>query len=288
MSDESSAAPPDSAASFALPPPPLPVSKVRWAIHLVLMASLPLLVAGLGAASHGTGPALQHDVRGLLIVCAFEVLFFAVPFALAWLASRATRDDLLLRWRPGFWVAPLGLVYSVGIRIFAGIVAVVAIAIGMLVNHVPQSQMAEFVSAHRPQVERLMDVDALANDPLYFWVTLIVVSFVIGGLREELWRSSFLAGLRALWPRAFGSTGGGIAGAAVVAVFFGIGHLPQGLLAVVVISVVGFLLGIIMTLHRSIWPSVFAHAFFDAGSVALIPWAMKHLHEFQHAAGGGS
>ena len=69
-----------------------------------------------GAASHGDGPALTHTVRGLLHV-SFEVLFFAIPFGLAWLASRANRDDLLLRWRPGYWVLPLGALYSIAIRL---------------------------------------------------------------------------------------------------------------------------------------------------------------------------
>ncbi len=55
-----------------------------------------------------------------------------------------------------------------------------------------------------------------------------LVSFLVGGLREELWRSSFIAGLRALWPRAFDSENGGILAAGIAALFFGVGHLPQG------------------------------------------------------------
>ena len=132
-----------------------------------------------------------------------------------------------------------------------------------------------------------MDVQLLSHDPVYFWLSVVLVSLVIGGLREELWRSSFLAGLRSLWPRAFGSTGGGIAGAAVAALFFGAGHIPQGLLAAGMIAVVGFLLGVIMTLHRSVWPSVVAHGLFDAASMAMLPWAMQHLQEWQRMAGHG-
>ena len=43
-------------------------------------------------------------------------------FGLAWLASHATVDDLLLRWRQGFWVAPLGLGYSIALRLGLGII----------------------------------------------------------------------------------------------------------------------------------------------------------------------
>lgn len=132
-----------------------------------------------------------------------------------------------------------------------------------------------------------MDVQALSDNPVYFWLTVIFVSMVIGGLREELWRASFLAGLRALWPRVFGSTNGGIAGAALASLFFGAGHLPQGLLAVGMVTIVGFLLGVIMTLHRSIWPSVIAHGLFDAVSLAALPWVMHQLPEWQKMAHPG-
>jgi membrane protease YdiL (CAAX protease family) len=249
------------------------------------MAALPIVAAFGGAASHANGPALTHSVNGLLRVCAFEVLVFAVPFGLAWLASRATRDDLLLQWRPGYWVVPLGALYSVAIRMAAGVAVAIGVAIYMVVAHASSAQVQEFAVANRPQVEKLVDMEVLAHDPVYFWLSVILVSLVIGGLREELWRSSFLAGLRSLWPRAFGSTGGGIAGAAIAALFFGAGHIPQGLLAAAMIGLVGFLLGVIMTLHRSVWPSVVAHGLFDAASVAMLPWAMQRLHDLQRMTG---
>jgi hypothetical protein len=42
-------------------------------------------------------------------------------------------------------------------------------------------------------------------------------------------------------------------------------------------GVLGLSLGLIMVLHRSIWPAVFAHGFFDATSMALAPWAMEMM-----------
>jgi uncharacterized membrane protein YbhN (UPF0104 family) len=116
MSDESSTAPaPLSPASEAAPSSAKTVSKFRWSIHLAIMAALPVVAGFAGASSRGNGPALTNNVRGLLIVTGLEVLFFALLFGLAWLFSRATRDDLLLRWRPGYWVVPLGVIYSVAI-----------------------------------------------------------------------------------------------------------------------------------------------------------------------------
>lgn len=46
-------------------------------------------------------------------------------------------------------------------------------------------------------------------------------------------------------------------------------------------AVLGFLLGMIMVLHQSIWPAVIAHGFFDATSMALLPWAMEKIQQLQ-------
>jgi membrane protease YdiL (CAAX protease family) len=278
MSAESSTTlPPLTSTSDASLAPKKLVSKFRWAMHLAIMAALPLIAGFAGKASHGRGPALTDNVRGLLVVTGYELLFFALIFGLAWLFSRATRDDLLLRWRPGYWVLPLGLAYSVAIRLIVGFVVMIGGGIVVLITKPSMAQIQGFAQANRPKVEALLDFQALTHNPLYFWLTLALVSPIVGGLREELWRSSFLAGLRSIWPRVFASNGGGIAGAAVAAVFFGFGHYTQGWIAVGMITVVGFLLGVIMTLHRSIWPSAVAHGLFDATSIALLPLAMEHL-----------
>ncbi|MEP6668206.1 MAG: CPBP family intramembrane glutamic endopeptidase [Chthoniobacter sp.] len=287
MSDESPVAlTPSSALVDALPPPSQPVSKIRWGIHLAIMAALPL-VAGLGGVSNRGGePALGHNVRGLLIVSAFEVLFFAVFFVPAWLASRANRDDLLLRWRPGYWVVPLGVAYSVAIRLAVGVLALCAMAIVMVTTKTSLAGIQKFTEENRPKVETLLDMQALTHDPAYFWLAVVLVSFVVGGLREELWRSSFLAGLRSVWPRAFASNRGGIAGAGVAALFFGAAHIPQGMLAAGMITIVGFLLGVMMSLHRSVWPSAIAHGLFDATSMVQLVWLTRHLPEWQKMSGG--
>ena len=112
-----------------------------------------------------------------------------------------------------------------------------------------------------------------------------MVSFGVAGLREELWRSAFLAGLRALWPQRFGSRAGQIAAVAIAAIVFGFGHLGMGLLAVLFAGLLGFGLGLIMVFHRSIWPAVIAHGMFDATSLALLPWVAEKLQEIQRTLG---
>ena len=138
---------------------------------------------------------------------------------------------------------------------------------------------------HRPNPEAIVDVSAMRGNPVYFWLVLTVVSFVLAGLREELWRSAFLAGLRALWPQHFGSRAGQIVAVAVAAAFFGFAHLGMGLIAVLIAGLLGFGLGLIMVFHRSIWPAVIAHGMFDATSLALLPWIVDKLHAIQQTVG---
>ncbi|MBI4663736.1 MAG: CPBP family intramembrane metalloprotease [Verrucomicrobia bacterium] len=258
------------------------VNRWRWWIHWAVIGAYPLLIGLIGWGRGGArGPALSGTAHNLLIVCAVELLVFGLVLGLAWIASRASSDDLLLRWRGGFLPVALGFGYSIALRIALGAIMVV-IAVALVATRVmtPQS-FQEFVMANRPDVEAVVDVTAMRRDPLYFWLTLTLVSFVVAGLREELWRSAFLAGLRTLWSRRFGTRGGQLAAAGVAAVIFGLGHLMQGPLAVGLTTLLGFGLGVIMVFHRSIWPAVMAHGMFDATSLGLLPWVMEKLQQMR-------
>lgn len=279
--------------SDAQPPVPIapnddrpPVRAWRWWIHLLLIASYPILigVAGIGG-SEEHGPALSSNAKDLLVVCAVQMAIFGAVFGLAWLASRATRDDLLWRWRGGFWPVPLGIGYSVALRMVVGLVAVLVVAVVVLACGMNLADIQQYVLANRPDVEAVVDVSAMRQNPIYYWLTLTVVSFVVAGFREELWRVALLAGMKALWPGVFGSRFGQLGAAAVAAIIFGFGHLGQGPIAVVMTGLLGFGLGAIMVLHRSIWPAVIAHGMFDATSLALIPWVLERLHDAQQAVG---
>jgi membrane protease YdiL (CAAX protease family) len=220
-------------------------------------------------------PALSHSVSGLLFVCALELLLFGFVLGMAWLASHASRDDLLLRWRAKAMPVALGAAYSVGLRLAVGLATGLAAAVLLATRVMTMASLQDFFQKNRPEVENAVDVAALRDNPAYFWLTLTLVSFVVAGLREELWRSSFLAGLRALWPRQFGSTVGQVCAVFIAAVIFGLAHLSMGILAALFGGLIGLILGLIMVFHRSIWPAVFAHGFFDATSMALLPWAME-------------
>jgi membrane protease YdiL (CAAX protease family) len=264
------------------------INRRRWWVHLLLISGYILLVGVFGrerAEARTQLPALSHTSSGLLIACTIQLLIFALVLGLALVASRASRDDLLLRWRRGFWPVPLGIGYSVAIRL-ALFIIMTTTGTALIVTHVMTAQsLREFVTANRPNLETIVDISAMRQNPLYFWLTLTVVSFVVAGLREELWRSAFLDGLRSLWPQHFGSRTGQIAAVAIAATLFGFGHLGMGLLAVLYAGLIGFGLGLIMVFHRSIWPAVIAHGMFDATSLALLPWVAEKLQEIQRTLG---
>src|SRR5262247_1958545 len=113
----------DNATLPSPPPLPKPASRLRWWIHVLIIAAYPIFVGVLSSQREPSGgAALSNNPRDLLIVCGMHLLVFGSIFGLAWLASRASRDDLLLRWRPGFLVVPLGIAYSIALRIALGIV----------------------------------------------------------------------------------------------------------------------------------------------------------------------
>jgi membrane protease YdiL (CAAX protease family) len=253
-----------------------PARPWRWWIHLGLMVIyvLPNIVF----ANHARlRPALTNNTRGLLFVCAWQIVLFAILFVIAWLASRASAEDLLLRWRPRWWVIPLGLAYSIGIRVVVGVVIMAVFLVLLGIGAIKPDSFQQTISDSRPAVEKLVDINALRTNPAYFWIVLTFGSFVVAGLREEMWRASTLAGMRALWPNVFNRTEGQIVGVSLIAVLFGAAHLQMGIVAAGATALLGLALGVIMVVHKSIWPAVLAHGFFDATSFALLPYAMGHL-----------
>jgi membrane protease YdiL (CAAX protease family) len=255
------------------------VARWRWWIHLILIGGyvLPRILIGLRVPrSH---PALSSTSSGLLFVCCLELAIFAFVFALGWFASRASPENLYLCWRPGWWVVPLGIGYSIVIRLAAGLVVFAAVVLLIASHAVAPAQAQTFIQTSQPDVAKLVDLPALKHDPAYFWLTITLVSFVVAGLREEMWRGGTLAAMRALWPRAFHSFRGQIVAIALIAVVFGAGHLQLGILGAIVAGLLGLFLGVVIVAHRSIWPAVIAHGFLDATTFALIPFALEKLKQ---------
>ena len=266
-------------------PPPIPVFRKtprwRWWIHLLLIGVYPALglLVRLGVGHSSRGPALSGSTRGLLWVSGLELLLFSIFFALACLISRASREQLMLPWRPGWWVAPLGVVYSISIRIGLVMVAVAVVIVLAATRTMTPEKVQEYMNANRPDIDVLVSVSAMRDNPTYYWLTITLVSFVVAGLREEMWRAGTLAAMRVLWPRVFDSRRGQCLAVGLIAVAFGFMHIQMGILAAIAAGILGLFLGGIIVVHRSIWPAVIAHGFFDATSMAILPWWIEKARQ---------
>jgi membrane protease YdiL (CAAX protease family) len=222
------------------------------------------------------GPALTHSVHGLLFVSAIDLALFLILYLLAARISRATFSQLFLQWSPGWWVVPLGAVYSVAIRLVA-VGIVIVIAFGLLVTHAATPAQISSLTRHPPDFDVLVDSQAMHPGNAYYWLTITLISFVSAGLREELWRGGTLAALRELFPRAFSSRRGQMLAVVLIAIVFGAGHISMGLYAAIIAGLFGLMLGLVIVWHQSIWPAVFAHGFIDATSFALMPFVIDRL-----------
>lgn len=269
----------ESTAWLAPIPPPHPspvvaehvlhrVTRWRWAMSLLLIGFYPVFLTLLGKLRGGratTGSALPSSVRGLLIVSAFELGIFAIFWVLGWAFSRATKDELMLRWRGGIWPILQGLGYALALRL--GLVLVIIFLAGIILTAtgIDPKQFSQFMQKNQPNTDALFAPSALSN-PLYLFTMMTVLSFVVAGLREELWRTASLAALRHLLPDDWSERTRWIWAIALSSVVFGLGHLYQGGLGVFFTAILGAGLGAVTWRHRSIWPSVFAHGFIDATS----------------------
>ena len=175
-----------------------------------------------------------------------------------------------------------GVGYSIALRMLIIVVTTTAVVFWLLLNAALRHGQPPDLShnAFRPQVENLINIDALVRNPIYFVLMLTLISFVLGGLREELWRAAMFAGIEALFPRAMERRLGRVAAILVVAVLFGVAHTPQGWAGVAIVTVLGAGLGAIMLWHRSIWEAALAHGFFDATTFVALYVAGKYFpHE---------
>lgn len=307
-------------------PPARPaIAAWRWWVHLIVLASYVLGIGLLGAlqkpargeqetdstaqtgdataepADEKPQPALPADPFELITSAGIQLALFGGFFAVAWLASRANRDDLLLRWNRRWWQPWLfGLGYSIAMRIVLGIIVTVVLTVAAVWIMVAQgleftqagfnSAASEVGQSLQPDMTHLVDADAIENSPLYLFLNATLISFVLAGFREELWRAGMLAGCRALFPRLYGTRFGQVAIVVGVAIVFGLGHWPQGLGGVFLTTLLGIILGLIMIFHRSIWEATLAHGFFNALSFVgmhLLYRLKDHYPELQKILGGG-
>ena len=89
-------------------------------------------------------------------------------------------------------------------------------------------------------------------------------------------RVALVSGAAQGMGRAMAIALAGVTAIALVALIFGLAHLPQGVGGVGVTLVLGLGLGAIMLWHRSIWEAVLAHGCFDASSFVMAHYLVTH------------
>lgn len=253
-----------------------PVSTWRRAVMLALLLGYILAVGLMSAFSpERTGPALPATTAGLVKVSVVEIGTFGAFFLIAWAFGRSTRDQLYMRRWDGLPTIGWSILWSVAIRMLA-IPAVGAYALGLQVYRHFQGGGAVAVDELRPKFENLLATESF-KDPVYALMAATLVSFGVGGLREELWRSGVLASFQSLLPATWRNWRGAAAGVVLAALVFGSAHATQGPVGVLATGAIGLGLGAIMVWRKSYWEAALAHGIFDASTMAVL-WAIQFFH----------
>ncbi|MFZ9856089.1 MAG: CPBP family intramembrane glutamic endopeptidase [Limisphaerales bacterium] len=266
------AEPPPVLAGFEPSPPP--VARHRSIAMLAILLAVPLFLGSWGSDRSGGGDggpvpaALPGSIGGLLWICGLNLAIFLVVGAGIVALGRPSRREL-------FAAAPfngktwaLGFLYSILLRLGVGVVLAVSLALwtGLMPRSGPVEEVVESI---RPRIETMINPVVL-RDPVYLLLVTTLVSFVVAGLREELWRAAVFAAFRRCWPRWMSRRIGRVGIVLLTALSFGLGHLPQGWGGVALTGVLGVGLGWVLLAHRSLWVAVVAHGFFDATSLLLL------------------
>ncbi len=259
--DESQAVPPK-----LTDPKGRPVSLWRRLAMLGVMSGYILALVIQRGESAPTGPALPDNTADLLRGLIPHLGEFALVFAVAYWLGRPTRQELFANHGPTplRWI--FGFAWSLALRF--GVGAIVAVTVVLFESLKGKSDPARF-EAYRPKVENLVDFRAM-RDPIYLLTICTLVSFVLAGLREELWRACMICAGASVLPTVWTERTRQVLAVLVAALIFGAAHALQGAAGVALAGVLGLFLGLIMVIRRSLWEAVLAHGFFDAGSFFLL------------------
>lgn len=246
---------------------PAKPNRWAWVAFLILMVVYILAAAWRGTTSKAGEPALSPSITGLLADTAIALLIFGIPFGIGLWLTKPTRKDLFFEPVPSWIIACiLGMAWSLLLRIAILIPAAVVAGIAIYMN--PTDGISQF-AASRPKIENLLDTQALA-EPAYAFVCITWLSFVVAGLREELWRAAVIRGVSSFGPDGHPTRGIEWIGVIASSMLFGLAHSTQGWLGVILTGFLGLGLGTIQIVRRSLPEAVIAHGFFDASTFLVI------------------
>lgn len=246
----------------------------RWVMLLVLLGYVAAVGWKSAEAEPSADPVLPSTTGQLLQVAGLELCLFGLLFGFVWLVGRPTRTELfLIRW-DGLKTMGWSVLWSIAVRLLA--MPAVSVYIGLLTvyRHYTGGDAVQ-LSEVRPKFEQLLPPEAL-SDPWYLLVAATILSFGLGGLREELWRAGVLAAFISLLPATWRNRWGYGAGIVLASIVFGGAHITQGMAGVVMTGVVGLGLGVLMVWRRSYWEPALAHGLFDATSIVTL-WAIQRF-----------
>ncbi len=247
------------------------VAPWRNAIMLALLLGVPPVFGYLGSRKtlDGSGAVVLPDsVSGLLQVSAVNLGLMLVIGVVVYGIGRPSLTELMSRARMGWRAWGLGLGYSVLFRFLLGF-AMLGVLLAKVVVLGLQGRPIEALDGLRPEIEHMLDPASL-RDPLYLFLSTTLISFVVAGWREELWRAAVFAAMSRMSHRGLDTWTLRVGASMTAAVVFGLGHLTQGWSGVFLTGALGFGLGLVMLWHRSLWVAVLTHGFFNATSFLLL------------------
>ena len=292
--------PPSIPPSVPLPiPPPIPVSDTttgftvaywRRVVCFTLLVGYPLMLSVVSQTLEDSGfkaakgaKLLPEDLAGLLVAAGENLLVFGIWFLVAAFIGRLRPTQLQAFPPPRPSSILWGLGWSVALRMVIAVMALIGIVIWML-SHGIQDLDPEFIRNIRPKVENLVAPESLRS-PWYLFTNLTVISFVLAGFREELWRAGMIASGLALLPGTWRGRKGQILLVIASSVVFGLAHLPQGWGGVALTGILGLGFGSILIFQRSLWIAVLAHGDFNA-TTFLVLWALDHFGKWAKVLNG--
>ncbi len=194
---------------------------------------------------------------------------------------------LVRRFLPRWIAVPTcqGAVYSVLLRFGAGALIFGVLLTVSLAKGVSLDEVMTQVRENQPKVENLVSKDALETNWAYLLLGMTLVSFVMAGWREELWRSATMLAMEKLAPGLRYARLGRVLLVLVPALIFAFGHAGQGVGGIILTGLIGLGCGTLILFQRNIWTAVMAHGFIDATSFAMLPFALDLLKKTQQVTG---
>jgi membrane protease YdiL (CAAX protease family) len=211
-------------------------------LEVLLCSGFPTQIAlGSTLVLLGVGQNDPNGAFNLPYVVTLSLLDTILVLGLIWffLSARDERPRFVL-----FGTRPVGREARLGLTLTLASFVLAVIILGVIQQFAPQ--------LHTVEENPLQNLMRTPRDAALFGVVVVIA----GGVREEIQRA-FLLHRFDQW------LGGRVVGFFVTSVAFGVGHLPQGLDAVVATAALGAFWALVYLIRRSAVAPIVSHAGFN-------------------------